>query len=763
MKRSIIATFFLLICFSATLISQVPVATQVKIVKAEDERRYDSVIEGLMTNKDAKIRARAALAAGRIGDEKAVPALADLLANDPSTDVRALAAFALGETESMLASESILKAMLNEAMPGAIRARAVEAAGKIVAANAAKGKSKMIDNLGDGILDILKQQDKLGAKQDRGLVLLALTAALRAHARAGIKGLTKEEIEAVDTGGAVAPFLKNADARIRTDAGNTLSRARYKKANEELRKVLTSDPDGEARANAARALGPADDKGAVDILLNAAITDKDSRVRVSAIRSLGTLREARVAEKLIERGESLLGVHETKKLKSFTNKNELLEIATVVGRLLQGTANARAIGFLNQLRASDKYSSGETEIALARVSPEVYMASVTQNAAELFADDWRTSAAVFQALAEIANLEKSPVNDNLKSRVRLILVRAMGAWFNAPQSEKNKGMQALAVPDMIRAFAAYKSDNTSGIIRPLLEIEPDILIRAAAAEILGDQPASKENTEALKKAFTSALLTDTFYNDAQLGILDALYKADKKEGVGTFLIALSARDHLVRQRAMTILEDKDLQKDFPGIPTSLEKAKADGKDRPQQYLNFGTKLGQVLNTDADYRRAVSRKNGSVRALLATTKGTFILEFLPEDAPLTVDNFVKLARAGYFNGLMVHRVVPNFVMQDGDPRGDGNGGPGWSIRCELNMVEYDRGAVGMALSGKDTGGSQWFVTHSPQPHLDGGYTVFGRVDDAGMRVVDAVTRGDKIISVKIVESGSPQKGAKGRNK
>jgi cyclophilin family peptidyl-prolyl cis-trans isomerase len=156
-----------------------------------------------------------------------------------------------------------------------------------------------------------------------------------------------------------------------------------------------------------------------------------------------------------------------------------------------------------------------------------------------------------------------------------------------------------------------------------------------------------------------------------------------------------------------------------------------------------------LNTDADYRRAVTRKNGSVKAVLTTEKGTFTSVFNPEEAPLTVDNFIKLARSGYFNGLEVHRVVPNFVMQDGDPRGDGNGGPGWSIRCEINMLPYDRGAVGMALSGKDTGGSQWFVTHSPQPHLDGGYTVFGHVNETDMKVVDTIVRGDKILNVRII--------------
>ncbi len=134
---------------------------------------------------------------------------------------------------------------------------------------------------------------------------------------------------------------------------------------------------------------------------------------------------------------------------------------------------------------------------------------------------------------------------------------------------------------------------------------------------------------------------------------------------------------------------------------------------------------------------------------------------PADAPLTVDNFIKLARLNYFNGLAIHRVVPNFVMQDGDPRGDGNGGPGWEIRDEINEIPYQRGMVGMALSGKNTGGSQWFVTHSPQPHLDGGYTVFGRVNENDMKIVDNLVRGDKFLSVKIVEGNLPQKSTKRR--
>lgn len=136
------------------------------------------------------------------------------------------------------------------------------------------------------------------------------------------------------------------------------------------------------------------------------------------------------------------------------------------------------------------------------------------------------------------------------------------------------------------------------------------------------------------------------------------------------------------------------------------------------------------------------------AVLHTTAGVIEWAFYTEEAPQTVRNFVKLAERGYFNGNFVHRVVPNFVIQDGDPTGSGSGGPGYSIRCEYNQLRYDAGMVGMALSGKDTGGSQWFITHSPQPHLNGRYTIFAHVTK-GMDVVHRVVQGDRILKVDIL--------------
>jgi cyclophilin family peptidyl-prolyl cis-trans isomerase len=133
-------------------------------------------------------------------------------------------------------------------------------------------------------------------------------------------------------------------------------------------------------------------------------------------------------------------------------------------------------------------------------------------------------------------------------------------------------------------------------------------------------------------------------------------------------------------------------------------------------------------------------------VFTTEKGEFEVKLFDQDAPRTAANIYTLAKQGFYRGLTFHRVVPNFVVQGGDPRGDGEGGPGYTIRCEVNHRPYGRGVVGMALSGKDTGGSQFFVTASPQPHLDGRYTAFGEVV-RGQEVVDALLEGDRIVDVR----------------
>ena len=727
MKKIIIA-FFATCCFSIIAFAQIPTATLVKIVKAEDERRFDATLENLLKNPAEKIRVRAALAAGRIGDERADASLVVLLETDSSVEVRTMAAFALGEIESLQGADAIVKVLADTKADGSVRARSIEAAGKIASANAQDERSKA---LGEAILDALDYEDKRRSKPNTEAVLSGLTAVLRARPAEG-------EIVA-------AKFLTYMNPRIRSDAANTLSRLRAKNANEPLRAMLLSDDDANARANAARALGAAEDAAAFDALLEAALTDQDSRVRVSAIRSLGSLKDKRAADKLLERGENLLKSYKKEFYAAAPfEKNELLEITATLGRILLNSDNEKALGFLNRFGVKDSYNSSETHIAIAKISPsnflkiEVPEFICSVNYSRITPSCRKFYSGQAQGFGEFANLE---ANNSLRDRAINILREKLKSYREYELATDR--ITESAIPDTLTAFSSFKTKDLPNVLRDFSKYN-DIFTRATAAELLSEQPATKENVEALKTAFVKALETDKSYNDAQLAILSALVKLDKLQAASSLKLALDAPDYLVRRHAANLIKQNDLAKDFPNAEANVGTVKI---YNPQTK----TKLGQILNTNADYIRAVSRK--SARAILTTEKGTFTIEFAPEAAPLTVDNFINLAKKNYFNGLAIHRVVPNFVMQDGDPRGDGNGGPGWQIRCEINLLSYERGAVGMALSGKDTGGSQWFVTHAPQPHLDGGYTVFGRVSETDMKVVDKLVRGDKIINVKIIEGGS----------
>jgi peptidyl-prolyl cis-trans isomerase B (cyclophilin B) len=143
-----------------------------------------------------------------------------------------------------------------------------------------------------------------------------------------------------------------------------------------------------------------------------------------------------------------------------------------------------------------------------------------------------------------------------------------------------------------------------------------------------------------------------------------------------------------------------------------------------------------------------------KAEMITDKGTMTIEFYEKDAPVAVDNFVKLSKKGFYDGVTFHRVIPNFVIQGGDPTGTGAGGPGYTIKCELtgNNQFHDRGVLSMAHAGKDTGGSQFFICHSRDntAHLDRKHTCFGKVVE-GLDIIDKIRQGDKIQKVNIIEA------------
>jgi cyclophilin family peptidyl-prolyl cis-trans isomerase/HEAT repeat protein len=277
------------------------------------------------------------------------------------------------------------------------------------------------------------------------------------------------------------------------------------------------------------------------------------------------------------------------------------------------------------------------------------------------------------------------------------------------------------VPSVLRALARLEWPQAGQTALRHLE-EPDFALRAAAAGVVGQlRPAG--GAEALRAAWKEALPDAA--NDARLAILAALMTYGAAEAHETVRAALEDRDWAVRLRARELLAKIEPDADYL---TAIRPAPG----RPPAPYDDARLMAPPY---------------SPRVFIETAKGTIEFELAVLDAPQTSANFMTLARRGFFNGLRIHRVVPNFVVQDGDPRGDGRGGPGYTIRDELNDRPYVRGTVGMALSGPDTGGSQFFITHSPAPHLDGRYTVFGRVIN-GMDVVDRIQQGDTIDRVRV---------------
>src|SRR6202140_1465268 len=693
----------------------IPTNLLLRIMRAEDERRWDLNVSVLLGAKYPITRRRAALALGRIGDERAVPTLIEVLKSDSDSDVRQMVAFALGEIESPSGADALISVLENTREQGEVRARAVEALGKIGAVllskaaasgdqtSLPKAEDKRLAKIRLAILDALRFESGRRSMPDHSSILFGLTAALR--------------VRPEGAGPVIIRFLGYTDSRIVTDALNCMPGLRLKDGSDQVRQSLENG-DAIVRANAARVLGATEDKQSFDALLDRALHDDDLRARVSAIRALGSLKDARAAEPLVERGQSLLKLMTTRGRVYIDTRSELIEIVSALGRTTPRERNNVVVNFLVATRDELNHSP-EVEIALARISPVVYATvfwhqavfhhRIPESVHEL---SWQIAASHAQGLSETANSPQASISKD-ESRGELFKLLLLSAKPHP-----------FAVPAILQAYAVFKPGDLSEVLRKYL-IGQDVIIRATAAELLGEQPPDEANARALIEALLLAF-RDKDLNDAALSILDALAKEKSAAANDAIKMALDSSDHLIRRRAVALL-------------------KANGVG------DFSNRIGTVKtrNTDADYLRAIARIGRKVTATVVTSKGAFTIEFLTEEAPLTVDNFVQLARKGYFNGQTVPRVVPNFVIQTGDPRGDQNGGPGYQIRCEINEVPYERGAVGMALSGKDAGGSQWFVTPSPQPHLDGGYTVFGHVI-RGMDVVDNIARGDTIRRVIVNE-------------
>lgn len=321
------------------------------------------------------------------------------------------------------------------------------------------------------------------------------------------------------------------------------------------------------------------------------------------------------------------------------------------------------------------------------------------------ASDWRMRAALADAAALAPNVTRGaqlalPLLGDADPRVRQSAYAAIAAFLDS-------------IPDR-----QARRETVLGGLR-----DPDFFVRATALLALADSARASEVPAVLE---SYALAARDPGNDARIAAIRHVANAWRRDSA-------QFGDSL-RQRVSSLDPSPDplVRAEARGISLLLAWPGTAGTARPDRWYQ------EVV-------RAIvfpSLRGVPARARIDTERGSITLELLGEDAPLTVENFTRLARSGYYRNVRFHRVVPNFVAQDGDPRGDGNGGPGYAIRDELNLRRYSRGAVGMALSGPDTGGSQYFLTLSPQPHLDARYTIFARVV-GGADVMDALVQGDVI--------------------
>ncbi len=261
-------------------------------------------------------------------------------------------------------------------------------------------------------------------------------------------------------------------------------------------------------------------------------------------------------------------------------------------------------------------------------------------------------------------------------------------------------------------------------------------VRTTALDWLAGQPVLPERE--LEVALARALRSEVV--EERLGAVDALVaRARATPAEGDAVVA--------------VLESLAGQADFATREHAAASLAALGRPQPAPgAVDTG-------KTAAVYQDVLERTSAPRTVEIRTARGTLRARLDCPRAPLTCLSFLDLANQGFYDGLTFHRVVPDFVVQAGDPRGDGFGGPGYTLRDEIGRLRYGRGVLGMALAGPDTGGSQFFITLAPQPHLDGGYTAFGEVV-AGDEILDRIEQGDRIESIREVGvEARPPRGAR----
>lgn len=454
-----------------------------------------------------------------------------------------------------------------------------------------------------------------------------------------------------------------------------------------VKPVLTAavaSADPVSRALAARGLGAQKDPASV-ALLGTMVKDADLGVVVAALRALATLGDAQGVPFVSQALTSPSPVVMKEALEAMAALPPAPHVrALVVAAVGHEDAAVRAAAF----RALAKTDRSDFALVLSGLDPDPV---------------WFVRAGLAKALGE--------AGDDV----------SLGILYSMLKDEDPR-----VIPSALEAIRnARGGDALDTLIRHLEH--PDLAVRAAAAEgiaLLKAKGASKRLHGAYRRSLTDGEL------EARMAIVGALAVQETDEALPALgEVAGGDPSRAVRLKA-------------------AEAMRSLGRESP--WIGFEA----VERPHLDYRDAMAPYDPipdsplyTPRVILHTRRGRIEIHLNVIEAPLTSASFMDLARRGFFGGLTFHRVVPGFVIQGGDPRGDGSGGPGYALRCEVGQRSYGRGAVGMALSGKDTGGSQFFITLGPQPHLDGQYTLFGWVA-SGMEAVDAIRPGDVIERVEV---------------
>ena len=447
---------------------------------------------------------------------------------------------------------------------------------------------------------------------------------------------------------------------------------------------LAGGPGVYTKAFAARGLGEAGDPAAVRVLTPLVDPARhDPRVVVAAIRALAAI-GGDAPPQLVD----LL-------LRPDLDPNVRLEVVTAMGRLRAPLARDAVMDFIADPWPSMRAAAIRT---LARMDRDSFVLVLSSTPPD---PHWSVRAAVATALGELDHETAAP---------RL-------AELIADEDRR-------VVPAALVTLARLKAPSADAVLREHLGDDDPVIRLTAAREIAGLEPAW--GAAALADAYRS-WRGDPAYGP-RAAALAGLAAYGSAAAVPVLTEALADTEWAVRLRAAELLRALD-----PSAAPAREIRPVPNPAPP----------GVVAYEDP----SLIEPPYAPQLYIETDKGTIQIELSVRDAPITARALGELARRGFYTGLNIHRVVPNFVVQMGDPRGDGEGGPGFTLRDEINERPYLRGTVGMALDWADTGGSQFFITHSPQPHLDGRYTVIGTVV-GGMDVVDRLQQWDVVRRVRV---------------